>query len=134
MKKLSFITVVLLFGCSAMTHPDMAKSKAVVEALIQKENSGDYAGTSQYYTDEFNKSESIEARTDKFKRLHDALGDYKSMELIKERDTTDANDFPAVDIIYRVKHAKGNSIEEFTVISEAGTYKIEEHGITQEQQ
>ena len=134
MKKTLIVITAFVCGCSALVHPDQTKSKALVEALIQKENSGDYAGTSQYYTDEFNKSESIEARTDKFKRLHDALGDYKSMELVKVRDTTDANDFPAVDLIYRVKHTQLNSLEEFTVISEAGTYKVEEHGITQEGQ
>ncbi len=134
MKKTLIVITTFVCGCSALVHPDQTKAKALVEALIQKENSGDYAGTSQYYTDEFNKSESIEARTAKFQKLHDVFGEFKSMDLIKERDTTDANDFPAVDIIYRVKHTKGNSIEEFTVISEAGTYKIEEHGITQEQQ
>jgi hypothetical protein len=133
MKKLSFITVVLLFGCSAMTHPDMAKSKAVVEALIQKENSGNYAGTSQYYTDDFNKSETPEARTDKFQKLHDALGDFTSAELLKASDSTDPNDFPCVELRYRVKHSKLNSIEEFTVIKEEGNLKVEQHTITQDQ-
>ena len=111
----------------------MEKSKTMVEALIQKENSGDYAGTSQYYTDDFNKSETMEARTDKFKKLHDALGDYVSTELLKVTDSTDPNDFPCVELRYRVKHNKLNSIEEFTVIKEEGNLKVEQHTITQDQ-
>src|ERR1700679_4246179 len=109
MKKTLIVITTFVCGCSALVHPDQTKAKALVEALIQKENSGDYAGTSQYYTDEFNKSESIDTRTAKFQKLHDVFGEFKSMDLIKERDTTDANDFPAVDIIYIVKHTKGNS-------------------------
>lgn len=132
MKKLAVILTALLCACSAIMHPDKEKAKAVAEALIQKENSGDYAGTSQYYTDGFNKSEPIETRTSKFKDLHDALGDFKSMECIKATDTTDANDFPAIDLVYRVKHSKLNSIEEFTVITEEGKLKIEEHSVVKE--
>lgn len=133
MKKLSIILVALLCGCSSVMHPDKEKSKAVVEALIQKENSGDYAGTSQYYTDDFNKSETIEARTDKFQKLHDALGDFISMELVKATDSTDPNDFPCVTLVYKVKHNKVNSLETFTVIKEEGNLKVEQQSIAQAQ-
>jgi len=132
MKKLSIILAALLCGCSSITHPDMTKAKTVVEALIQKENSGDYSGTAQYYTDDFNKSETPEARTDKFTKLHDALGDFVSAELIKASDSTDPNDFPCVELRYKVKHSKLNSIEEFTVIKEEGNLKVEQHTIAQE--
>jgi hypothetical protein len=132
MKKIAVILTALFCACSALVHPDKEKAKAVVEALIQKENNGDYASTSQYYTDGFNKSEPIETRTAKLQQLHDGLGDFKSMELIKASDTTDANDFPAVDLIYRVKHTKLNSIEEFTVITEEGNLRVEEHSVVKE--
>ena len=133
MKYTPLVFATLLCSCSAIIHPDINQSKTLVESLIQKENSGDYAGTSQLYTDGFNKSEPIESRTTKFKEMHDALGDLKSVECLKAVDSTDLNDFPSVYLKYRVKHSKLNSIEEFTVIKEEGSLKVEEHSVVKEQ-
>jgi len=125
------IITAFICGCTSFKHPDIAQSKTVAEALIQKENSGDYAGTAQYYTDDFNKSEPLAARTEKFQKLHDALGDYVNAECVKSTDSTDLNDFPSVYLQYRVKHSKLTSLENFMVIREGGSLKVELHNIMQ---
>jgi|SRR5581483_6661600 len=127
-----FIPVLLICSCSSFKHPDINESKKVAEALIQKENSGDYSKMSQYYTDDFNKAESPEVRAGKFGTLHDALGDYQSAECIKAVDSTDLNDFPSVYLQYKVKHSKLTSVENFMVIREEGNLKVELHNIMQE--
>src|SRR5579863_7182554 len=101
MRKLMLIITAFICACSSFKHPDMDKSKALVETLIQKENSGDYAATGQYYTDDFNKGEPLDVRTTKFKQLHDAMGDYVSAECIKAADSNDLNDFPSVYLEYK---------------------------------
>jgi hypothetical protein len=131
MRKLMLIITAFICGCSSFKHPDMDKSKAVVETLIQKENSGDYAATTQYYTDDFNKSEPLDVRTTKFQQLHDALGDYISAACVKAVDSTDLNDFPSVYLEYKVKHSKLTSDERFMVIREEGSLKVELHNIMQ---
>ena len=134
MKKVAILLTLTLCACHAITKIDQQKAQTLVQQLIKAENSGDYAGTSKYYTDDFNASEPMDARNAKFKQLHDAFGDMTGMELISSKDTTNANDWPCAHIIYRVKHTKLNSIEGFSVIWDKGDYKVEAHNIGMEGQ
>lgn len=133
MKKLILLSTVVISACF-FAKLDTNKAKTVVEALIQKENSGDYKGMSQYYTNDFNDGESEESRAAKFKLLHDTFGDMTGMEATLLRDSTDLNELRCVNLIYKVKHAKGNTTEEFTVINDEGTYKVELHTINMDKQ
>lgn len=132
MKNTVLLIAALICGCSSFKHPDINESKKVVEALIQKENSGDYSNMSQYYTDDFNQTESEQMRVDRFRSLHEALGDFVSDECVKSNDSTDLNDFPSVFLQYKVKHSKLTSVENFMVIREEGNLKVEQHNIVQE--
>lgn len=130
MKKSFLFFIVLITGCFLAGYKvDPAKAKALIESLEQKIASGDYAGTAQYYGDVMNRSETTEQRVEKFKSLHDVLGDYQSMECISVKDTTDANDIPCLYLVYRIKHTKLTSIESFMVEVEEGQYKVEMHNI-----
>jgi hypothetical protein len=130
MKKLPLFIGLLLCGC--LGKMDNNKAKTIVEALIQKENSGDYQSMSQFYTNDFNEGEPVDSRTTKFKTLHDSFGDMTSMEALSVRDSTDPNELNCVYLVYRVKHAKMNTVEKFTVINDEGTYKVEQHSIDME--
>jgi hypothetical protein len=117
------------FGCGKV---DQNKAKTLVESLIHTIDSGDYAGTSKYYTDEFNAGESMDARTQKYKDLKDAFGNLTSLECISVKDSIDPDDRPIVMLVYKVKHTKLTSLEAYTVVSQAGDYKVEQQDIHQE--
>jgi hypothetical protein len=133
MKKLFVIltvTTIAFWGCGKV-EPN--KAKALVESLIHKEDSGKYAETSNYYSEEFNQSASLEARTEKYQKLKEVFGDVVSMECIKVKgDTTDFNDRPILQLVYRIKHTKLTSLEAFTVVSQNGDYKVEQDDIKQQ--
>lgn len=126
------LSTALICGCFAFGNLDHNKAKAAVEALIKAENTTDYKSTSQYYTDDFNSSETMDARTSKLEQMHDAFGDLTGMDLVTIKDTTDPNELKCVELIYKVKHTKLTSVEDFTVINDEGKYKVELHGITKE--
>jgi hypothetical protein len=127
-KKLAFIFVLLLAASCSL---DQSRAKATVEALEQKINAGDYAATSQYYSEGMNSSESVDQRAEKFKKLHDVFGDFVSMECVSATNATDPNDQPCLNLEYKVKHTKMTSIEDFTIVSEGGSYKVTVHDIKQ---
>jgi uncharacterized protein YcfL len=59
MKKLVLVfTLFVLAGCSI----DQNKAKSSVEALEQKINAGDYAGATQYYSEQMNLNETPQQR------------------------------------------------------------------------
>jgi hypothetical protein len=123
---ISFIAIIACYGCGKV---DPIKAKALVVSLIQKIDSGKYNETSAYYTDEFNAGESLDARIEKYKALKDALGNVVSIQCISEKDTTDPNDRPIIQLMYRVKHTKLTSLEAYSVVSQNGDYKIEEQDV-----
>jgi hypothetical protein len=131
MKKLFVILTVVAIACFGCGKVDQSKAKALVENLIHTVDSGNYAGTSKYYTDEFNAGESIDARAQKFKDLKDAFGNVVSMECISAKDSTDADDRPIVQLMYKVKHTKMPSLEAYTVVSQNGDYKVEQQDVRQ---
>ncbi len=131
MKKLFVLLTVFAIACFGCGKVDQGKAKTLVETLIHTIDSGDYAGTSKFYTDEFNAGESIDVRTQKYKDLKDAFGNFVSMECISVKDSTDPDDRPIVQLVYKVKHTKLTSLEAYTVVSQAGDYKVEQQDIKQ---
>jgi len=122
------IIAICILSCSKV-EPN--KAKALVELLIQKIDSGKYSETPNYYSEEFNNSESLDARAEKYKELKDANGDVQSMQCISEKASTDPDDRPTLELIYKVKHTKLTSLEAFTVVSQNGDLKVESHDIKQ---
>jgi hypothetical protein len=132
MKKLFVLLTVIAITCLSCGKVDNNKAKILVMSLIQKIDSGKYDETSDYYTDEFNAGESLNARIQKYKELKEAFGDVQSMECISVKDSTDLDDRPIVQLIYKVKHTKMTSLEAYTVVSQNGDYKIEQQDVKQE--
>jgi uncharacterized protein YceK len=133
MKKLAIIFAVVIAGCSSVMKLDQQKAKDLVEALEQKINSGDYAGTTQYYSEVMNRNQTPDQLAEKFKKIKAAVGDFVSMECISCKNGTDENDMPCVNLVYTVKHTKVNTTEGFTVVREEGGYKVSLHDIAQMQ-
>jgi len=131
MKKLAFILAIFITGCTSVMKLDQQKAKDLVEALEQKINSGDYAATTQYYDEVMNRNQTPEQRAENFRKLHAAVGDFVSMECTSIKNGTDENDMPCVNLVYKIKHTKINTIESFTVIRNEGGYKVSVHDITQ---
>lgn len=132
MKKLFIALSILAITAWSCGRVDQTKAKALVTSLIQKIDSGKYNETSAYYTDEFNAGESLSARTQKYEELKDALGNVVSVQCISAKDSTDPDDRPIVQLIYKVKHTKLTTLEAYSVVSQNGEYKIEEQDIKKE--
>jgi hypothetical protein len=132
MKKLFFLFAITIIACVGCGKVDPEKAKELVTALIQKIDSGKYAETSGYYTDEFNAGESLGVRTEKFKKLKEVFGDVETIECISEKKSVDPDDRPTVQLVYKIKHTNLTSLEAFTVVSQAGDYKVEQHDIKQQ--
>jgi hypothetical protein len=54
------------------------------------------------------------------------------MQCISVKDSTDLDDRPIVQLIYRVKRTKVTTLEAFSVVSQNGDYKVEQDDIKQE--
>jgi hypothetical protein len=132
MKKLFVLLAVFAITCFGCGKVDQGKAKILVQDLITTIDKGDYAGTSKFYTDEFNAGETIDARTQKYKELKEAFGNVKGMECISSKDSVDLEDRPIVQLIYRVKHTNMTSLEAYSVVSQNGDYKVEQQDIKQE--
>jgi hypothetical protein len=129
MKKFAVILSLFVAGCVSLGGKmDQAKAKAAVEALEQQISKGDYA-LSKFYSEQMNLSENDAQRADKFKKLHDAEGDFVSMECTSAANGTDPNDRSCVNLVYTIKHTKLTTIENFTVVDEGGDDKISVHDI-----
>jgi hypothetical protein len=131
MKKMFVVLAVVIIASMGCGKVDQTKAKTLVENLIHTIDSGDYAATSKFYTDEFNAGESLEVRTQKYKDLKDAFGNVQSMQCISVKDSTDPEDRPIVMFIYKIKHTKLTSLEAYSVVSQNGDYKVESQDIKQ---
>ncbi len=133
MKHSTFFLIILLYcGCSSVEHPNIGDCKKVAETLIKDENNGDYSSMSKFYTDDFNKAQSLDERTARFQQLHTALGDFVSDTCVRANDSNDLNDFPCVYLKYKVQHTKLTSYESFEIIKAQGELKAEVHNIMQQ--
>jgi len=131
MKKLFVVLTVTTLAWMGCGKVDQNKAKALVENLIHIVDSGKYDKTSAYYTDEFNAGESIAVRIQKYKDLKDVFGDVQSMQCISVKDSTDPEDRPIVQFVYKVTHTKLTSLEAYSVVSQNGDYKVEQQDIRQ---
>lgn len=131
MKKLFVVLSIVAMGCISCGHVDQGKAKVLVENLIRTIDSGDYAATPKFYSEEFNASESLELRSAKYQTLKETFGDVQSMQCISVKDSTDITDRPIVQLVYKIQHTKLPSLEAFSVVSQNGDYKVEQHDITQ---
>jgi putative lipoic acid-binding regulatory protein len=132
MKKWFVVLAVVIVACIGCGKVDHKKAETLVIALVQKEDSDKYNETSKYYSEEFNQGESVEARAQKYRQLKEAYGDVVSMQCISVKDSTDLDDRPIVQLIYRVKRTKVTTLEAFSVVSQNGDYKVEQDDIKQE--
>jgi hypothetical protein len=132
MKKWFVVLAVLTVACIGCGKVDHKKAEALVIGLVQKEDSDKYVETSNFYSEEFNQGESVEARAQKYRQLKEAYGDVVSMQCISEKDSTDLDDRPIVQLIYRIKRTKVTTLEAFSVVSQNGDYKVEQDDIKQE--
>ena len=129
MKKLILlISILSLWACST-DKLDTEKGKAAVEILIRKIDREEYKDLSPLYSDDFNAGESLEARTEKFKKLRQALGEVQSLELTEAKNEAVPGDESKLTLTYKIKRSRISSVETFVVILEDGKYKVFDHSI-----
>ncbi len=124
MKNLTLILLIIFsIGCG-INKPEPAKAKELVEKLLADLKAGSYQNLNQYYTDEFNESESLDKKTDKYKKMAEALGTISSYEFVNSQENNKIENLPALNLTYKVKYANALLTFTFTVIKDEGNYKI----------
>lgn len=123
MKSLFALVLMLSIISCNREKIDLAKAKTVIENLVSTTDKGDYKNISQYYTDGLNEGEPEAVRTEKLEKLKQMLGGVETITFVSSNDTT-YNDLPALFLVYKIKHHKATSIQQFIMIKEKGEYKI----------
>jgi len=132
MKQILAILLTLTFVSCAEKPLDLASAQKVVEALIDKADKGDWEGIEDFYTAEFNASETVDVKVQKLIRLRDTLGPIKSKELISSTDVAEFGKPQQLVLKYRVAHASATTIETYTVQQDEGGYKIASQSVETE--
>lgn len=129
MRNLIYILILFfLFSSCKQQKPEVAKAKTAIENLIMTIDKEDYINLSQYYTDALNEGEPEHVRTEKLDKLKRMLGGVEKVTFLSSVDTL-YNDQPALFLIYKIKHKKAFSTQQFTVIIEKGEYRIARQNI-----
>lgn len=131
--KNSLILLLMISFISCAEKPlDVNTAKQVVESLITRAGQGDWNGIEDFYTAEFNASETPEVKTQKLAKLRDTMGPVESMEFISATNVAEFGRPQQVVVKYRVVHSAITSIETFTVQEDEGGYKIATHLVESE--
>ncbi|MEI7594474.1 MAG: hypothetical protein WCK02_01910 [Bacteroidota bacterium] len=128
MKKLFVILIAIVFtACSSDVDLNIAKTKtSELLTLLQNQQ---YDKTEAYYADLFNETESIEARTAKYKKIEETSGKIKSFEFL---DSTPKNMDERNVLVLRYKVICENLTltHTFIVGMEEGDCKVLNHEMT----
>jgi len=115
--------VVLFFGCSAPI--DKKKAQSLVESLLMDLKNENYASLNSYYSASFNESETLEQKTEKFKRLKETMGGIRSFELISSKENHDTDKgVNELELKYKVVCERVTVVETYLIISDEGDLKI----------
>ena len=123
--KIFFFFSLLFFASCAWTKVDPEKAKAVTENYLNDQKKEQYDNINDYFTSAFNESESLEQKIEKLKKIKDVLGAMESYELTDTKVNQRGLDDPStVQLIYKVKYARGATIQTFIIMNDEGKHKI----------
>ena len=115
----------ILFTSCDWSKVDPTKAKDVAENLMKDMQSGDYSRLDSYYTASFNESEPLDAKTAKFRKLREALGDVQSWQLVSsQEDNTIDYGGPKLQLRYTLKCARATVTHTLVIINDEGQHKI----------
>src|SRR5207253_10144094 len=115
----------ILFAACGWTKVDLAKAKAIAESYLADQKNEQYGGIDEYFTASFNESEPLEQKVDKLKKIKEALGAIESFALTDTKMTERGLDDPStVQLVYKVKYARGNAQQIFIIMNDEGKHKI----------
>ena len=120
-----FLLSLLFFASCAWTKVDPEKAKAVAENYLTDQKNERYENINDYFTSSFNESESQEQKIEQLKRIKEVLGAIESYELKDTKVTQRGLDDPStVQLIYKVKYARGTAEQTFVIMNDEGKHKI----------
>ena len=124
MKKF-FLLLLVLFAACGWTKVDPAKAKALAESYLADQKNEEYGSIDDYFTPSFNESEPQQQKVDKLKKIKEALGAIESFALDDTKVTERGLDDPStVQLVYKVKYARGNAQQIFIIMNDEGKHKI----------
>jgi hypothetical protein len=132
MKKLLIFLIIFSLASCAEKPLDEATARKVVELLMEKTDNADWEGIDEFYTAEFNASESVDIKVQKLVRLRDTLGQIKSKEFLSATKVAEFGRPQQIVLKYRVVHTRTTTIETFTLQEDEGGYKIAAHSVETE--
>jgi hypothetical protein len=132
MKQILALLLVFTFVSCAEKPLDEATARKVVESLIDKADRADWEGIEDYYTAEFNASETVEEKVQKLVRLRDTLGRVKSVEFVSATNVAEFGRPQEIILVYKVTHTRVTAIETFTLQQDEGGYKVSAQSVETE--
>jgi hypothetical protein len=131
MKKITIpILITFLIACSAIGF-DMKKAQTVSKTAVEFIKTENFSELAKLYSEDFGKSETQEIRIEKFKKILNAVGEIKQIELSDSANIKVGENNEA-EFKYKMTCSKVNVVAHFKIINENGNYLISGINIEQE--
>lgn len=120
------LTCVLLMGLSVLlsscaSEVDSSEAKKIVTQLLTDLKNENYDALDSYYTGSSNRSEPLQAKTEKYIRLQDTTGPIESFEFIsEERKFDEASGYNQLILIYKVACSRVTLKQTFILVKDEG--------------
>ncbi len=120
------LTCVLLMGLSVLltscaSEVDSSEAKKIVTQLLTDLKNENYDALDSYYTGSSNRSEPLQAKTEKYIRLQDTTGPIESFEFISEESKYDeASGYNQLTLIYKVICSRVTLKQTFILVKDEG--------------
>ena len=104
------------------------EATSLIESFLAATDKKDFKDISNFYSEAMKSGEPENARIEKLLALRQLLGETKQVDLESSTDTV-YNNNPALYLVYKIKHAKVTSTQEYMVVKEEGKYKIAQQNV-----
>ena len=129
MKIVLYFLILILFSSCRTEKLDERLAQSRVEALLKDISNNRYHGIEKHFTLQFNRSEPVDQKIEKYQQLKRVLGPLQSMEIMSSVSEANFGEEAKVSLQYRITYSNATTIENFEVVKDEGEYKIASHHI-----
>jgi len=125
------ILMFILYSCET-EKLDERLAQDRIEALLKDISNNKYQGIEKHFTLQFNGSEPVDQKIEKYQQLKRVLGPLQSMELLSSASEASFGEEARVLLQYRITYRNATTLENFEVVKDEGEYRISSHHIKNE--
>lgn len=128
----TILILMFILGSCETEKLDERIAQNRVEALFEDISKNNHRAMEKHFTLDFNKSEPVEQKIEKYQQLKRVLGPFRSMELISSVSEANFGEDAKVFLEYRITYRNATTIENFEILKDEGEYRIARHHIKNE--